>query len=83
MDDIWHLADLTCREVFAGIPRKHADLMIELLERVHGNFASLEPMQPVSAVESLHSGRVNTGMVRIDVSGRLRSHERRESRGTR
>src|ERR1700688_2433990 len=64
MDDIWHLADLTRQEAFAGIPRKHADLLIELLEKVHSNFASLEPIQPGSAVESLRSGRVNTRAVR-------------------
>jgi DNA-binding MarR family transcriptional regulator len=64
MDDIWHLADLTRREAFSGIPRKHADLLIELLEKVHSNFASLEPIQPGSAVESLRSERVNTRAVR-------------------
>jgi MarR family transcriptional regulator for hemolysin len=64
MDDIWHLSDLTRQEALAGIPRKHADLMIELLEKVHSNFASLEPIQPASAVESLRSRRVNTRAVR-------------------
>jgi len=46
VDDIWHLAALTRREAFAGIPRKHADLMIELLEKIQNNFTSLEPLQP-------------------------------------
>ena len=64
VDDIWHLVELTRREAFAGMPRKHADLMFELLEKIQNNFASLEPIQPVSAVKSLHSGRVNTGAVR-------------------
>jgi MarR family transcriptional regulator for hemolysin len=64
VDDIWHLVALTRREAFAGIPKKHADLMIELLEKVQSNFASLEPLQPKAAVPSVHSGRVNAGAVR-------------------
>jgi MarR family transcriptional regulator for hemolysin len=64
VDDIWHLVDLTRREAFAGIPRKHADLMIELLERFRSNLASLEPIQPVSAVAALQSGRASTGAAR-------------------
>jgi MarR family transcriptional regulator for hemolysin len=64
MDDIWRLADLTRREAFAGIPRKHADFLIELLEKIQNNFTSLKPLQPVPAVRSVHSERVNTGGVR-------------------
>jgi DNA-binding MarR family transcriptional regulator len=64
VDDIWHLVDLTYREAFAGIPRKHADLMIELLEKIHSNFTSLEPLQPVAAVAALQSGRAGTGAAR-------------------
>jgi MarR family transcriptional regulator for hemolysin len=64
MDDMWRLADLTRREAFAGIPRKRADLVIELLEKIQSNFASLEPLQPMPAVPSVHSGRINTGAVR-------------------
>jgi hypothetical protein len=64
VDDIWHLVALTCREAFAGIPRKHADLMIELLEKVRSNFASLEPLQPIPAVPALQSGRAGTGAAR-------------------
>jgi MarR family transcriptional regulator for hemolysin len=64
VDDIWHLADLTRREALAGIPKKHADLMFELLEKIQSNFASLEPLQPAPAVPSVHSGRVSTGAVR-------------------
>src|SRR6202041_1048018 len=41
VDDIWHLVDLTRREAFAGIPRKDADLLIELLAKIQINFASL------------------------------------------
>jgi MarR family transcriptional regulator for hemolysin len=63
VDDIWHLVDLTRREAFAGIPRKHADLMIELLEKIQSNFASLEPL-PMPAAAAPQSGRVNTGTVR-------------------
>ena len=63
VDDIWHLAALTRREAFAGVPKKHADLMIELLEKVRSNFASLEPLQPVHPVAPLRSEPVNAGAV--------------------
>jgi MarR family transcriptional regulator, transcriptional regulator for hemolysin len=63
VDDIWHLVDLTRREAFAGIPRKHADLLIELLEKVQSNFASLEALPPRAEV-ALHSGRASTGAAR-------------------
>jgi MarR family transcriptional regulator, transcriptional regulator for hemolysin len=58
VDDIWHLVDLTRREAFEGIPRKHADLMIELLEKIQSNFASLEPllMAAVAASERASTG---------------------------
>jgi MarR family transcriptional regulator, transcriptional regulator for hemolysin len=42
VDDIWHLVELTRREAFAGIPKKQADLLISLLEKVHHNFISLQ-----------------------------------------
>jgi DNA-binding MarR family transcriptional regulator len=63
VDDIWHLVDLTRREAFAGIPRKHADLMFELLEKIQSNFASLEPLQPMTAAPALHSAPVDAGAV--------------------
>jgi MarR family transcriptional regulator, transcriptional regulator for hemolysin len=63
VDEIWHLVVLTCREAFAGIPRKHADLMIESLEKVRSNLASLEPL-PMPAVPAVHSGRARTGAAR-------------------
>jgi MarR family transcriptional regulator, transcriptional regulator for hemolysin len=50
VDEIWHLVDLTRREALAGIPTKHADLMIELLAKIQSNFASLEPPQPMPRV---------------------------------
>ena len=61
VDDIWHLVALTRREAFAGIPRKHADLMIELLEKIQSNLVSLEPLQPAPAVAALQGGRAGTG----------------------
>jgi len=63
VDEIWHLVDLTRREAFAGIPRKHADLMIELLEKIQSNFASLEAL-PTRAEGALHSRRAGTGAAR-------------------
>ena len=46
VDQVWRLADQTRREAFAGIPKKQADLMIRLLEKIRGNLASLEPLPP-------------------------------------
>ena len=63
VDEIWHLVDLTRREAFAGIPRKHADLLIELLEKIQSNFASLEAL-PIRAEAALRSGRASTGTAR-------------------
>jgi DNA-binding MarR family transcriptional regulator len=63
VDDIWHLVDLTRREAFAGIPKKHADLMIELLEKVRSNFAALEPLQPRPPAAPLPSTPLNAGVV--------------------
>jgi MarR family transcriptional regulator for hemolysin len=63
VDEIWHLVVLTCREAFAGIPRKHANLMIESLEKVRSNLASLEPL-PMPAVPAVHRGRARAGAVR-------------------
>jgi MarR family transcriptional regulator, transcriptional regulator for hemolysin len=59
VDDIWSLADLTRRESFAGIPRKQADLMIESLERIQSNLASLKPL-PSPAEGFLQNGRGST-----------------------
>ena len=64
VDDIWHLVALTRREAFAGIPKKHADLMIELLEKIQSNLVALEPLQPAPAVAALQSGRAGAGGAR-------------------
>jgi MarR family transcriptional regulator for hemolysin len=64
LDDIWHLIALTRREAFAGIPRKHADLVIELLAKIHGNFTSLEPLQPMPGVAALQSARASAARSR-------------------
>jgi MarR family transcriptional regulator, transcriptional regulator for hemolysin len=63
VDDIWHLVDLTRREAFAGIPRKHADLLIELLEKIRTNFAALEALPP-RAQAAPQSGRAVAGAAR-------------------
>ena len=39
---IWRLMNVTDREAFAGIPRKHGDLTIEVLEKIRCNLASLQ-----------------------------------------
>lgn len=56
--DIWSLVQLTQREAFAGIPKKQADLMIELLEKVRTNLSSLDPLAQPSGEESLRGARI-------------------------
>jgi DNA-binding MarR family transcriptional regulator len=60
VDDIWRLVDLTLCEAFAGIPRKHADLMIELFEKIQSNLASLRPLAK-PGVAALQTGRPQRG----------------------
>jgi MarR family transcriptional regulator for hemolysin len=51
VDAVWHLAEQTRREAFAGIPRKQADLLMELLETIQSNLISLKPLAaPAEAV---------------------------------
>jgi DNA-binding MarR family transcriptional regulator len=63
VDDIWHLLDLTRREAFAGIPMRHADLMIELLEKIQSNLALAEPL-PVAAAAGAQSERTSAARSR-------------------
>jgi MarR family transcriptional regulator for hemolysin len=56
VDDVWRLVDLTRREAFAGIPRKQADFVIESLEKIQSNLASLQPL-PMAARTAPPSGR--------------------------
>jgi MarR family transcriptional regulator, transcriptional regulator for hemolysin len=44
VDQIWRLMNVTDREAFAGIPRKHRDVMIEILEKIRGNLAALQAL---------------------------------------
>ncbi len=55
--EIWNLVHLTQREAFAGIPKKQADIMIEMLEKVRSNISSLEPLERPAVEESPHVGR--------------------------
>lgn len=48
LDDIWRLSDLTRGEAFAGVPRRQAEQLIAVLEKIHGNFALLGSTQPAS-----------------------------------
>ncbi len=59
--DIWHLVQLTHREAFAGIPKKQADLMFELLDKVRSNISSLEPLAHPEA--SPQGGRIKAARV--------------------
>jgi MarR family transcriptional regulator, transcriptional regulator for hemolysin len=63
VDDIWHLLDLTQREAFAGIPMRHSELMIELLEKIQSNLALAEPL-PVVAAAGIQSGRASAAQSR-------------------
>jgi MarR family transcriptional regulator, transcriptional regulator for hemolysin len=49
VDDIWQLLDSTGREAFAGIPMRHADRMIELIEKIRSNLVLLEPLLEAAA----------------------------------
>jgi MarR family transcriptional regulator for hemolysin len=42
LDEIWHLAELTRAEVFAGISRQEREAFIGMLERMHTNVCALE-----------------------------------------
>jgi MarR family transcriptional regulator, transcriptional regulator for hemolysin len=48
LDEIWHLADLTRAEVFAGIGRREREAFITMLERMHNNVCALED-HPIQA----------------------------------
>jgi DNA-binding MarR family transcriptional regulator len=41
VEQIWEVADLMRAEALAGIPPPQADLFLDLLAKIHGNFASL------------------------------------------
>jgi MarR family transcriptional regulator for hemolysin len=68
VDEVWRLADLTRREAFAGIPRKQADLMMESLQKVQSNFASLEPL-PMPAEAAPRNGRGGAARNRRERTG--------------
>ena len=42
LDEIWHLAELTRAEMFAGISRQEREAFIGVLERVHSNVCALQ-----------------------------------------
>ncbi len=48
LDEIWHLAELTRAEVFAGISRQEREAFIGMLERMHNNVCALES-HPIQA----------------------------------
>ena len=49
VEDIWRLVELTRQEAFAGIPKKQAELLITLLEKVQRNLATLDPLAASAA----------------------------------
>jgi MarR family transcriptional regulator, transcriptional regulator for hemolysin len=44
--EIWHLAELTRDEIFAGINRRDRDAFIDVLERIHQNACNLQELPP-------------------------------------
>jgi MarR family transcriptional regulator for hemolysin len=44
VEAIWRSVELTRQEAFAGIPKRHAALMIAVLEQMRHNFASLQSL---------------------------------------
>jgi DNA-binding MarR family transcriptional regulator len=55
LEEIWHWSELTLREAFAGIPKKQTDLVISLLERIHSNLLSHQPLTAPSRERSVRS----------------------------
>jgi DNA-binding MarR family transcriptional regulator len=67
VDSVWQLVELTRREAFGGIPKKHAELVIALLKRVQANFLSLQPL-PVKQASALQRGTDSPARMRRDRS---------------
>jgi MarR family transcriptional regulator, transcriptional regulator for hemolysin len=44
VDEIWHWSELTLREALVGIPKRQSDLAISVLEKIHANLLSQEPL---------------------------------------
>jgi MarR family transcriptional regulator, transcriptional regulator for hemolysin len=65
VEDIWHLVELTRREAFAGIPKKQADQLISLLEKIHHNFASLQSPPTLNDAQSGEGGPVRPRRERV------------------
>src|SRR5579862_6715186 len=49
LDDIRHVMDVTWGEAFAGIPKRHSELLMESLEKIRGNFMALDPVPAAGA----------------------------------
>jgi MarR family transcriptional regulator, transcriptional regulator for hemolysin len=44
VDEIWRWSESTLREALAGIPKRQSDLAISVLEKIHANLLSQEPL---------------------------------------
>lgn len=49
-DSIWSVSDATRGEAFAGIPRRQAELLLDLFEKIRSNIVSLEPLPAAAPV---------------------------------
>lgn len=56
LDEIWHLADLTRAETFAGISRQDRDAFMGILERMHRNVCALDE-QSIGSSDPAAAGR--------------------------
>jgi MarR family transcriptional regulator for hemolysin len=55
LEEIGHWSELTLCEAFAGVPKKQTDLVISLLERIHSNLLSQQPLTAPSRERSVRS----------------------------
>jgi MarR family transcriptional regulator for hemolysin len=71
VEDIWRLVELTRQEAFAGIPKKQAELLITLLEKVQRNLATLDPLAASAAAPKANKpGRRRTPASKSRRAGR-------------
>jgi MarR family transcriptional regulator for hemolysin len=58
--EIWRLLDITRQEAFAGIPKRHAALVISVLGRMQRNLALQSTPPPIEKLGRGHSERTNS-----------------------
>jgi len=56
LDDIKQIIDVTWEEAFAGIAKQKSEMLMELLDTVHGNLIALDPLPVVAASLARRNG---------------------------